>query len=364
LLSLQHLNRIDDVRSELARDGDRLVERDAVRAGAREHDPPVDRGHAETRLREALPEVRRKLGNVVGNFDIEDADQLLAFGINRDPEQPGSPLLCQTCIEPRVFFMPALPYQSANPHIASIMFSTAVEAAAVGPRSMFELAAGSVMSRNHRASDRDKIVLERLDSGDDTRRAVEITDEGRQGLRRPPPLLRPGVSLVDVRRVRETIAMTLRCPKGEVDDLIQSFRNVESISRTDEPKNLPSLPPQVDCCDALVDLFHGNGEIVAQYLRRPKEVLPFLIWLIGGMLDPNGDSELALKICRRRRGKPSASKDQLFSLGAKVETALPSARNKVEEAVKQVANDTGLSRTKVYRGWSLFKQNRELLDKH
>ena len=47
LLRLRHLHRVDDLRAELLRDGDGLVDRDGVGRGARQHDPAVDGRHPE-----------------------------------------------------------------------------------------------------------------------------------------------------------------------------------------------------------------------------------------------------------------------------------------------------------------------------
>ena len=79
-----HLHRVDHVGAELLGDGHRLVDRHGVRRVAAQHDPAVDRGDAEARMRETLRKLAAEPRGVVGHLDVEHADQLLAFAVNRD----------------------------------------------------------------------------------------------------------------------------------------------------------------------------------------------------------------------------------------------------------------------------------------
>jgi hypothetical protein len=169
--------------------------------------------------------------------------------------------------------------------------------------------------------------------------------------------------------------MRLSMPTYEADEFRRSFKDNPEIgpiragrrglvSVADALDRLPGLPPQVDFCDALVDLFHGDGAIAAQYLRGLVDLNPAVILTIADMLDPKGTSTRTFKMRNRRLGKPRGNADELYSLGSKVHAFLPTARNKIDEAVKLVVEETRQSRTKVYRGWRLFNQSRKLLDKY
>ena len=83
LLRRQHLDRVDDVGPELPGDRHRAVERHRVRRRAGEHDAAVDRSHAQLGVGEALADLVLQQRSVVDHLDVEHADQLLAFGIDR-----------------------------------------------------------------------------------------------------------------------------------------------------------------------------------------------------------------------------------------------------------------------------------------
>ena len=61
----------------------RLVDGRAVGRGAGQHDAAVDRGDPEPRVREAAAELGLQQRGVVDHLDVEHADQLLAFAIDR-----------------------------------------------------------------------------------------------------------------------------------------------------------------------------------------------------------------------------------------------------------------------------------------
>src|SRR5581483_10211175 len=84
LLRRHHRHRIDDLRPELAGDGDRLVEGGGIGHLARQHDAAVDRGGAQPRAGEAARELVGQPRDVVGHLDVEDANQPLALGVDRD----------------------------------------------------------------------------------------------------------------------------------------------------------------------------------------------------------------------------------------------------------------------------------------
>jgi hypothetical protein len=80
----EHLHRIDDVGSELARDDDGLVERYRIGRGSRQHDAAIDGGNAQTASGNAV-ELERETRDVVGYFNIEDSYRPAALSVHRHP---------------------------------------------------------------------------------------------------------------------------------------------------------------------------------------------------------------------------------------------------------------------------------------
>ena len=93
LLRLRDLDRIDDLRAELARHGEGLVEHDAVRHGAGQKNAAVDRRHVQPVVREAAGQLGAQRRCVVRHLDVEHADQLLVLAVDRHPG--GSELLAE-----------------------------------------------------------------------------------------------------------------------------------------------------------------------------------------------------------------------------------------------------------------------------
>ncbi len=93
LLRLRNRDRVDHVGSELLRHRQRAIEHDAVGRPARQQDAAVDRRHAELGGGKPARQLTGERGDVVGNLDVEDADQLLALAVHRHPR--GADLLAE-----------------------------------------------------------------------------------------------------------------------------------------------------------------------------------------------------------------------------------------------------------------------------
>src|SRR6202034_3645428 len=92
LLRLHDLDGIDRIRAELAGDLHRLVERGGIGRGAAQKDAAVDRGHLDAAAGE-VADLRRQPRNVVGHFDVENADRLVIGVIDGDAR--GADLLAE-----------------------------------------------------------------------------------------------------------------------------------------------------------------------------------------------------------------------------------------------------------------------------
>ena len=86
LLLLHHLYGVDDavrIGRKLPRHHHGLVERGGIRHGTGQHDAAVDRRHLDAAVGE-LRDLRCEKRNVVGHFNVENADRLLVGAIHRD----------------------------------------------------------------------------------------------------------------------------------------------------------------------------------------------------------------------------------------------------------------------------------------
>ena len=92
LLRLHDLDGVDRIRAELARDLHRLVERGGIGRGAAQKDAAVDRRDFDAAAGE-VTDLRRQPRNVVGHFDVENADRLVIGVVDGDAR--GADLLAE-----------------------------------------------------------------------------------------------------------------------------------------------------------------------------------------------------------------------------------------------------------------------------
>src|SRR5882757_7967549 len=63
-------------------------------------------------------------------------------------------------------------------------------------------------------------------------------------------------------------------------------------------------------CDRYAEALALQPEEISRYLRESKFIKPFAIEFLAAMLDPTADTAWKLAFSRRRRGKPSPSKNE------------------------------------------------------
>jgi hypothetical protein len=83
LMWRRHHDRVDDIRRELARDRHGTVERDRIMDLARQHDTAVHRRYFDAAARD-LGDLSGKPRDLIGHFDVEDADMPPVIRIDRD----------------------------------------------------------------------------------------------------------------------------------------------------------------------------------------------------------------------------------------------------------------------------------------
>jgi hypothetical protein len=92
LLGLEYLDRVDHLRRELTGNDHRFVEGGRIECRADKHDAPVHGRDPDPSAGDAV-ELNRKTRDVVGHLDVEEADRVFAFVVDRHAR--GTDLLAQ-----------------------------------------------------------------------------------------------------------------------------------------------------------------------------------------------------------------------------------------------------------------------------